>query len=75
MLGESMCELNALVVALTETHFNEHMLDAECSFSGYDIYRADRAYGRAKGGVALYIKDTIAASCKLLASNTQPLPS
>ena len=55
---------------LTETWLSEH-LDAEVNVEDYTIFRADRnrrkkKRGRFSGGVAVYIKEDIAASCETL---------
>ena len=58
-----------LFAALTETWLQEH-LDAEINIDGYTIFRQDRVLqrhkGRNSGGVALYLRNDIAA-------NAQPL--
>ena len=58
-----------MFAALTETWLQEH-LDAEISIDGYTIFRQDRVRqrnkGRNSGGVALYLRNDIAA-------NAQPL--
>ena len=66
-------ELNAenkLFSILTETWLREH-LDAELSINNYSIYRSDRKRvkkrrGRDSGGVAIYLRDNLAASAEPL---------
>ena len=59
-----------LFLALTETWLRDH-LDAELNIDGYTIYRSDRTgrkkkRGRNSGGVALYIRNDIAASASVI---------
>ena len=61
---------NNIFTILTETWLREHV-DAEINIEGYKIYRADRQrpkkrFGRASGGVAIYMKEDYAASFKPL---------
>ena len=56
-----------MFLALTETHLNTTIMDAEIHFAGYTIYRADREH-RSHGGVAIYLKDSLAATTRLLLS-------
>ena len=44
--------------ALTETHLNESIFDAEIQIKNYEVIRSDRI-DRRKGGVALYLHHTI----------------
>ena len=55
---------------LTETWLREH-LDAEINIKSYSVFRTDRnrlkkRRGRNSGGVAVYIREDIAASCEVL---------
>ena len=70
MLREKMVESGTLLAALTETHLNPNILDAECSIPNYHLYRADRGGNRNKGGVAMYIRSDIAGSSKLICSGS-----
>ena len=57
---------------LSETWLREHK-DAEIHIDGYKIFRADRKrrktrFGRSSGGVAIYMKETFAATFKEMLS-------
>ena len=70
MLREKMVESGTILTALTETHLNPNILDAECCIENYDLYRADRGQNRSKGGVAMYIRSDVAGSSKLICSGS-----
>ena len=72
MLQEMMEDSNTLLAALTETHLNSDVLDAEVNMRGYEIYRADRV-DRVKGGVAVYLKKEYAPDCITLAKGSRGL--
>ena len=44
--------------ALTETHLNDSILDAEINIENYEVLRSDRIE-RKQGGVALYLHHTL----------------
>ena len=55
---------------ITETWLRNH-LDAELGVTGYSLFRTDRdrpkkRRGRNSGGVAIYMRDDLAASCEVL---------
>ena len=57
-------------MALTETWLGEHT-DAELSIEGYDIFRQDRERhrsrrGRDSGGVAVYMRQDLAAEMETI---------
>ena len=52
-------EENVNIIAVTESHLNESVQLAEVAMTGFQLYRADRAAGTKKGGVAVYIKVTL----------------
>ena len=54
VLRELAIDENRDILALTETHLNNDILNAEISMQNYTIYTADRI-ARSHGGVALYI--------------------
>ena len=61
MLKEMMeVELKCNILALTETHLNSEIKDAEIQMEGFQLYRVDRK-NRKQGGVALYLRNDIAA--------------
>ena len=69
-IGDTLKQNDLLFILLTETWLSDH-LDAEISIEDYTILRTDRnrrkkKRGRHSGGVAVYIKDDLAASCEIL---------
>ena len=63
---------NQLFMALTETWLSEHV-DAELTVEGYTLFRQDRKRqkkrkGRDSGGVAVYVRDDLAADMVTVAS-------
>ena len=65
-----MVSNGTLCAALTETHLNSNVVDAEINMEGYVIYRADRANDRMKGGAAIYLKDELSASTSLICADS-----
>lgn len=65
MLHELALEENTDIMALTETHLSENVLDAEINMQNYTIYRADRI-DRSHGGVAMYIKNNLTPTLEVL---------
>ena len=53
-------ELNGTKLAITETHLDSSLYDAEISMEGLQLSRADRDLWK-NGGVALYLRTDIAA--------------
>ena len=65
-----MCkEQNCEFLALTETHMDDDVLDAEVGIKDYDIYRQDRV-GRKNGGVLIYIKKHYNTKCVFTQSDS-----
>ena len=58
------------MLALTETHLSPSICDAEVHMEGFHIYRADREGGRAKGGVAIYLRNDLAADTEIIESGS-----
>ena len=56
-----------MFVALTESHLNPEILDAEVTLKNYTSFRTDRK-NRTHGGVITYIRNDIAPSTKILKS-------
>ena len=54
-------ETNSFMLILTETHLSPSICDAEVHMEGFIIYRADREGARAKGEVAIYLRNVLAA--------------
>ena len=57
---------NQLFMAMSETWLHNHK-DGEINVNGYTLFRSDRERekarrGRASGGVALYVRDDLAAT-------------
>ena len=67
MLKELAFEQKALLIALTESHLNEGVKEAEINIEGFNIYRKDRT-SNIKGGVITYLKNDLAKSAKELTS-------
>ena len=70
MLRERMETLNTIMLALTETHLNPAILDAEVHMEGFQIYRADRSYNRKKGGAAIYLRNDFAVDTEVVSSGS-----
>ena len=49
------------MLALTETHLNPRICNAEVYIEGFHIYRADREGDGPNGGVAIYLRNDLAA--------------
>nr|XP_053651724.1 uncharacterized protein LOC128701829 [Cherax quadricarinatus] len=62
-----LAEAKAMFAAFTETHIKDH-LDNEVWIPGYNLYRCDRV-NRQKGGVGLYIAESLVCTELLNASN------
>ena len=58
LLSEITAENNVGFLALTETHLNNDIYDAEVRMPGFEIFRADRG-STTKGGVALYVRENL----------------
>ena len=65
-LTEQASHDKALIIALTETHLNDTVLEAEINITNYTIFRQDRTGGRRNGGIATYVHSSIAAQCQLI---------
>ena len=55
------CDYTIPFFALTETHLNESILDAEVHIKNYNIIRSDRTI-RKQGGVALFLHDSVSVN-------------
>ena len=69
-IGDILSDQNMLFLMITETWLRNH-LDAELGVTGYSLFRTDRdrpkkRRGRNSGGVAIYMRDDLAASCEVL---------
>ena len=60
---------------ITETHWEDEILDAELTINNYNLYRADRINNRnlpwTKGGTAIYMHEDIAVNHKEVYSDTK----
>ena len=68
-LKDRLIEKNQLFVALTETWLKAH-IDEELNIDGYQLFRGDRIRntsnrGRYSGGVAIYLRNDLAASAEV----------
>ena len=54
-------------IALTETHLNNEVLDAEINMENYKLFRTDRE-NRTHGGVAIYLRQELAANASIITS-------
>ena len=50
---------NSVMLAVTETHLEPGIKDAEINMEGFQLFREDRI-GRAQGGVAIYLREELA---------------
>ena len=69
-IQDLLVEKNQLFMALTETWLSSHK-DAEVDIEGYTLFRSDRIRkkakrGRCSGGVALYVREELAATMKTM---------
>ena len=55
-----------VIIAITESHINEHYLKSEVHIHGYTRYRADREAGTRKGGIIVYIRNDQSPGLKTL---------
>ena len=60
---------NAPYICLTETHLNPDIIDAEIQLENYTLFRSDRNE-RSHGGVAIYVRNDLAATMILNDSNS-----
>ena len=52
---------NSAILAVTETHLDSDIKDAEINMDGFQLFRADRV-GRKHGGVAIYVREDLAVN-------------
>ena len=70
MLGELSQTYNCILMCITESHLRKEIRDAEIAIDGYQLHRMDRREGRKKGGVAVYVRDSVAPYTRLLTSES-----
>lgn len=70
MLEEIGTEYNSVLICITESHLRNEIRDAEIKMEGYEMYRADRANNRKKGGVVIYTRNDIAKHTQMLATGS-----
>ncbi|KAK4313641.1 hypothetical protein Pmani_015013 [Petrolisthes manimaculis] len=66
LLAESIHHQDALIVALTESHLNHNIKDAEVTIAGYTSFRTDRT--NTIKVVITYIKDEFVPYTKVILS-------
>lgn len=70
MLEEIGAEYNCALICITESHLRNEIRDAEIKMKGYEMYRADRANDRKKGGVVINTRDNIAKDTQMLTNGS-----
>ena len=70
MLKEMAIEEGAGIVALTESHLNSDYHEGEIAIDQFTHFRADRCEGIRKGGVILYIHNSISPGAKLVTAES-----
>ena len=60
-LNDLTKDSNLLFLALTETHLNKNILDAEIQIGNYNLFRQDRK-DRSHGGTACYVHSSLCAN-------------
>ena len=70
LLGEIASNRNTMIIAITESHLQDYVKDAEIKLSGYDIYRADRKHA-IRGGVLVYVRSDLKLGVQVLHSDLQ----
>lgn len=71
LLSELAAEENAFAILLTETHLKEEICAAEVHMEGFTLYREDRIAEIRKGGVAIYLRNDVAKTCKKLVGGSR----
>ena len=56
VISDMACINDSAVIALTETHLNDEINNAEIEINGYDSHRCDRSH-KSHGGVIIYTKN------------------
>ena len=67
-LNDLASDKNAIIIAITESHLCEGILDSEISIKGWAHVRSDRK-DRIGGGVIVYVKDSYTISNEISFSN------
>ena len=73
-IENTICSKDLLFVGLSETWLNNHK-EAELTVKDFSLFRCDssrkkKSRGRSTGGVCLYIREDIAASCEVIFSHS-----
>ena len=68
-LNDLANDKNAIIMAITESHLSEGILDSEISIKGWAHVRADRD-NQIGGGVIVYVKDDYTISSEISFSNS-----
>ncbi|KAK3872102.1 hypothetical protein Pcinc_022801 [Petrolisthes cinctipes] len=69
LLCESIYHQDTLIVALTESHLNHYIKDAEVTIAGYTSFCTDRT-NTTKGGVITYIKEELPPYSEVILSSS-----
>ena len=69
MLSELALTNNSLIIAITESHLNQDISDAEIQIEGFNSFRSDRI-GNTKGGVIVYINAKWESQPQVLAAGS-----
>ena len=59
------------ILAITESHLNSSFHEGEIAISQFTPYRADRCEGTLKGGVILYVRNSLAPGAKLVLTGSR----
>ena len=66
MLKEMAIEKDVGIIAITESHLNSNFHEGEISISQFTPFRADRSEGTPKGGVILYVRNSLVPGTQLV---------
>ena len=66
LLKESAIIENVFLIAITESHLRDEILDAEIVLDGFHLYRSDRANEIRKGGVIVYVREDFAPGSQIV---------
>ena len=70
LLKEMAIENETVILALTESHLRSEIKDAEVHIDGFQLFRADRTEGSARGGVVVYVKESSFGEVSVLSSGS-----
>ena len=70
LLREMAAENKSYLIALSELHLRQEILDVDVHIPGFTTFRSNRTEGTAGKGVKVYTKDTLQGEAKLLSSGS-----